>query len=262
MGFSRSFWFAQDTDEHLRGREPLLDSKSRISDRGPPPVLSPFDSMPKHYVYADNLSIIGLDPASVQQALDGGIDALESAGLETHERAFGGSAMDMLGVEVNPEFQCTRLTDTRYWRLERGIDAALRRRRLRGRAVEAILGHCTFAGLLARQSLSIFHASYKFLRLNYEEAAVVWQSLRKELQTFWDILPMIESDWVLPWNTYVTVTDASNTCVGECTRSGHVENSCDTDGFRSAVVSDSAPSLPGLTHWLRRTSLSRMQAGV
>ena len=125
--------------------------------------------------------------------------------------------MDMLGVELNPAYRCTRLTDTRYWRLERGIDAALRRRRLSGRAVEAILGHCTFAGLLNRASLSIFHASYKFIRLHYDVPTALWESVRGELQAFRDILPMIEADWTLPWNPHVTVTDASNSGFGECT---------------------------------------------
>ena len=83
--------------------------------------------------------------------------------------------------------------------------------------MEAILGHCTFAGLLARQSLSIFHTSYKFIRLNYEEAAPLWRSVREELQTFRDILPMIQADWDLPWNRHVTVTDASDAGFGECT---------------------------------------------
>ena len=153
----------------------------------------------------------------MERALKGGIDALEGAGLSTHERALGSSNMDMLGVELNPAYRCTRLTDTRYWRLERGIDAALRRRRLSGRAVEAILGHCTFAGLLNRASLSIFHASYKFIRLHYDVPTALWESVRGELQAFRDILPMIEADWTLPWNPHVTVTDASNSGFGECT---------------------------------------------
>ena len=111
MGFAWSLWFAQDTNEHVAGREPLLAPSSRISDRGPPPVFSPHDTAPKHYVYVDNLGVMGLDPALVNRALDGGISALESAGLETHERAFGEAPMDILGIEVNAVHRCTRLTD-------------------------------------------------------------------------------------------------------------------------------------------------------
>ena len=48
MGFAWSLWFAQNTNEHLSQREPLLSAAMRISDRGPPPVLRPSDSSPKH----------------------------------------------------------------------------------------------------------------------------------------------------------------------------------------------------------------------
>ena len=90
----------------------------------------------------------------------------------------------------------------------------------------------------------------------------MWQSVREELQTFWHILPMIESDWVLPWNTYVIVTDASNTGFGECTGVWARRDVVRHGRVQERSRSESAPSLPGLTHWLSWTILSRMQAGV
>ena len=130
MGFAWSVWFAQDINEHIASREPLLAPSRRMSDRGPAPVLTAADPLPLNYVYVDNLGIVGLDPAVVKRALDGGIDAFEEAGLATHERSFGSETMDILGVELNPSFRSTRLTDSRYWRLEFGLGAALRRKRL------------------------------------------------------------------------------------------------------------------------------------
>lgn len=171
----------------------------------------------RHYVYVDNVGVLGVVRPEVAAALDGACRELDSAGLSTHEREESAREMEMLGVELDGTRQRSRLTSSRYWKLDSGLSALLRRRKVSGRMLEAIVGQCTFAALLVRQSLSVFHSCYKCVRSMHDVGATLWPSVRAEVQAFRDLLPLLESDWSLPWCPYVTATDSSGFGYGECT---------------------------------------------
>jgi len=216
MGFTWSLFLAQRVNTHLVGEIPSLKGSRPLVDRGPPLVLVPGDERVSHYVYVDNIGVVGVVHSTVAAALDECVLQLDSRGLTTHDTELHSNFGDVLGVELNSELKCTRLTAKRYWRLERGLGAALARRCLSGKDVEILVGHCTFAGLIFRQSLSIFHACYAYVQSAGEKKCVIWPSVRQELQSFKDILPLLESDWELPWNERVTATDSSGYGYGEC----------------------------------------------
>ena len=78
-------------------------------------------------------------------------------------------AVELLGIELNCQLGCTRLTSKRFWRLERGLEAAVQRQRMSGEVLSIIVGHCTFAGLVCRQSLSVFKSVYGFIEKHRHE---------------------------------------------------------------------------------------------
>ena len=81
----------------------LLDAP--LSDHGPPLVLGGKVTKPSHYVYVDNLGILGVVRMEVARALDAACEGLNAIWLTTHERELSSASMTMLGVELNAERQ-------------------------------------------------------------------------------------------------------------------------------------------------------------
>eukprot|EP00959_Pyramimonas_sp_CCMP1952_P462400 9483177-Pyramimonas_sp.AAC.1 len=87
----------------------------------------------------------------------------EPVGLALHKSESHGGAGEALGTELDGTRLRSGITSSRFWKLERGLTGLLARGRCSGQALEKVIGHCTFCGLAARESLSIFHAVYKFI---------------------------------------------------------------------------------------------------
>ncbi|CAK0860615.1 unnamed protein product [Prorocentrum cordatum] len=114
-----------------------------------------------------------------------------------------------LGTEIDGSQLRTRVTSDRFWRCRQAVRGLLARRRVKGWAVEAVLGHLTFCGLCSRGTLSAFNSVHGFVRAHYDEAAVLWAEARRELAAFSSLMYFLESDWWLPWNPMVQQSDAS-----------------------------------------------------
>lgn len=215
MGFSWSLYFAQRAGEHQVSQVPRLRTSAWMRDRGPPAVLGGQATL-HHYLYVDNLGILGLEKQEVSGALDAAREHLEGKGLLTHEASLSCDDVEVLGVTLDAGRRRTALTDKRYWRLEKGLEWLLQRRRTSGRVLEAFVGHMTFAGLVARGSLSCFHAIYRFIQKEYFSNVELWPSVRAELRAFKGLLPLLGSDWVMGWSETVTASDAGPTGWGVC----------------------------------------------
>ena len=215
MGFSWSLFLAQKINEYRVSQSEKLKGTTAVCDRGGPMLLGP-GRPPSHYVYVDNLGVMGVVEADVANALEGACNSLKSSGLDTHEEILCKEKMDSLGVELDAARQRTRLTDKRYWRLEGALEWTLRQSRLSGQLVEQLVGHCTFAGLICRYSLSCFSATYKFIHRHYHQRVPLWDSVRKELTAFKGLLPLLVSDWGLQWRREVLCSDASEEGYGGC----------------------------------------------
>ena len=117
-----------------------------------------------HYVYADNLGVLGQDADTVRRALDEKVAAFNKLRLGIHEVELFESKGQALGVVVDCERLCTSITGRRRCRLERALAYALQRGKLSGRDLECLLGHCTYAGLVRREVLSVISACYAFVQ--------------------------------------------------------------------------------------------------
>ena len=71
------------------------------SDRGPTCVLTLSDDAPAHYLYVDNVGVVGHRKELVEKALGGGCACLEAAGLATHEVEVTAGSTEVLGGELS-----------------------------------------------------------------------------------------------------------------------------------------------------------------
>ena len=219
MGWSWSGHFAEAAGlEQLRS-VPRLSSSALVTDRAGPIVLSGKAEDLWHYLYLDNLGVIGHDRDVVEEALAESVSTFESRGLLMHDVEVSSGTLQTLGCELDGISKTTRLTRTRFWRVRRGVRYALALRGgLTGVELEVLIGHCTFCGLLARESLSIWHAAYKFIEKNYHRRAELWHSVREELRAFVRLCPLLQSEWRRDWSGLVNCTDASEFGWGVTTR--------------------------------------------
>ncbi|CAK0851827.1 unnamed protein product, partial [Prorocentrum cordatum] len=210
MGFTWSLWAAQRINECQTSSICSQLRESPLTDRGRPPVFGP--SVPKdrvsHYVYVDNLGVASTDEPIVTDAIAQLVEGFDQRGLLLHGSSVG-AEVEALGAEVSGALWRTRVTQKRFWLIRQALNGLLRRRRLAGWAVEVLGGHCAFAGLLSRGTLSVFLTVYAFMRKSCAEPSVLWLEARQELETFRGLLIFLESDWTLQWNDLVVATDSS-----------------------------------------------------
>ena len=208
MGFAWSLWVAQSVGEAVLGRVPELRDVPRLSDRGLPLMLGPSTSA-AYLLYVDNFAVVGSDMRQVRALRDAGVRALNEVGLEVHEVEDHEDGGELLGCWLDTQKCETTVTEKRKWRVDGALRWLLRHRRVSGKQLEKILGHATFISMIDRTGLTVFSATYAFIRKHNDRAAVWWPSVRLELQSFLGLLPLLRSPWALDWSEIITATDAS-----------------------------------------------------
>ena len=219
MGFSWSLFLAQLINEDVVVTTPLMGGTQKLVDRGEPCVLTGEGEgwRRSFYVYVDNLGILGLSEKAVRSSLSRCVTNFEQRGLEMHDIEVSNKSVDALGVELRLEERRTRLADKRYWRLAIGLDYLLKLRSVSGDMVECILGHCTAAGMVCRETICVFHAAYKFARVCRGTFVRLWPTVREELEAFLGLMPLLEADWTRSWDPVVSAYDSSSYAYGVTT---------------------------------------------
>ncbi|CAK0819305.1 unnamed protein product, partial [Prorocentrum cordatum] len=210
-GFSWSLYFAQRANEEVSRRSSALLRGPGLSDHGPPLVFAPGRASQevRHYVHVDNLGVFSLFSELVSGVMNQLTGEFTKLSLLLHKDELVPDKAVALGTEIDGGQLRTRVTSDRFWRCRQAVRGLLARRRVKGWAVEAVLGHLTFCGLCSRGTLSAFNSVYGFVRAHYDEAAVLWTEARQELTAFSSLMYFLESDWWLPWNPLAQQSDAS-----------------------------------------------------
>ncbi|CAK0903313.1 unnamed protein product, partial [Prorocentrum cordatum] len=212
MGFTWSLWFAQRINElqTLRGASTPLGAP--LHDRGPPlTVLQPETAagQAQHYVHVDNLGILHTRRYEAGEAISSLQRHFAELGLVLHESAVTDETCKTLGVELLGGGLRSRVASDRWRLIRRAIEALLRRPKCSGWALEAAVGHCTFAGLASRGCLSVWHTAYAFMHKYRDGAGYLWDECLQELRAFKELMLFLESDRTRPWNPMVFETDSS-----------------------------------------------------
>lgn len=85
-----------------------------------------------------------------------------------------------------------------------------------GRDLEKLLGHLSFLCLIRHESLCVFERTYTFVQRHYLQEASLWPSVRRELERWGGIAPLLQANLTLPWSMSVHFVDASPWGMGAC----------------------------------------------
>ena len=168
------------------------------------------------YVYVDNLGVVGTPASLVRESVAELASHFDAAGLHTHEHALATDECAALGVLMDFKRMRTCIAPRRLAKVTGALRWALQRRSLSGRSWEILLGHITFCFLCRRVAMPIFNTIYRFIQACYWEPQPLWSSARAEMSAALGILPLVCSDWALPWQGEVLATDASESGYGVC----------------------------------------------
>ena len=220
QGFAWALFLAQRANERVAASvSPLRDARL-MKDRGDSIVLRVSSKKVVneiwYYVYVDNLGVLGAEKGEVDAIRNELKSVFGRLNLTLHAEGLHGGAVDALGVTVDGGAALTTINVDRMWKIRQGIRGILQRGRCSGVVLEVILGHCTFAALVNRLTLSIFDDCYKFMKANYFTTTKLWPSVIEELAAFGDGIFLLEQSWTRQWNQLVGCGDASLTGYGIC----------------------------------------------
>jgi len=216
MGWTHALWFCQIAHERAAlVAHPEVTSETKVSDRRVAPRLE--NRGIAHTEYVDNFGVFSLDKGKAKEVLEAVDDELQRRGWPLHpqELTEGG---EILGWSFDHDAPTMRVAPARAWKLRLGIEALLARGAASGDEIRAVIGSCTFAGLVRRESLSIFSSVYVYMNRLGERRGRLWPAVRRELRWFCALVPLLCRQLDAPWSEEVYVTDASlwgrGVCIG------------------------------------------------
>ena len=210
MGFSWSLYFCQEAGVNLMSGLPCLGGSRLMSDRSGATVVSGSSrTVSHHYVYVDNLGAMSGSRPAVEDFVAQAKAEFGSRGLVIHEAEIFDGVAEVLGVVVDGKDHITRISPKRLARVRAALSHLLGLKRVPGKVLEIILGHCTFCALACRPLLSVFHSTYAFVRRHACDSDVLWPAVRSEVQAFRALTLLAIGDWSLAWSPYVSASDAS-----------------------------------------------------
>ena len=206
MGWSHALWFCQMIHQRIVqsiGAGP----HNRLEDKTAAP-----SGHCLHLEYVDNFVVLGTSSGDVTALSESGVSALRDAGFVVHEEETSHDSIKILGWE----FKHTRMKpkSSRVWRVRLAMQQLLKTGVASGRQLEKVLGHANFIALGRREALSIFGETYTFIQRHYHVPHRLWRSVRRELQVWVGVSPLIWRDLALPWSSEVLAVDASTWGLG------------------------------------------------
>lgn len=135
--------------------------------------------------------------------------------LEEEEAQLKG---EFIGLFFNGEKGYVSVKPSRLLKLRAGVQDLLNRQFCTGHTVQLVLGHCTWAMMARRESLSLLHHSYSFCHQHFNQPTRIWPSVRQELHWIISILPLLRCKINNGWSCDVTASDSSPWGLGVCER--------------------------------------------
>lgn len=209
MGWTHALWWCQTIHQRIvssigANHTNLLEDKSSVPSG---------DCM--HLEYVDNFVVLGTSQGKVESLAAAGVQKLRESGLVVHEVEHSSGSIKVLGWEF--EDTVMKPKPARVWRIVIAMQRLLQTGVASGRQLEKVIGHAAFIGLGRREVLSVFGDTYSFIHRKYHVASRIWRSVRRELEIFCGLCPLLWRDLALPWDTEVTAIDASTWGLGATT---------------------------------------------
>ena len=206
MGWSHALWWCQNIHQRIV-MEAGAFRETCLEDRSVAPA-----GTCMHLEYVDNFVVLGSCEQKVNALSAAGVTALREKGLVVHEEERAEGCIKVLGWQ----FDKTELRPLqhRVWRIRLAMERIVQTGVVTGRQLEKVIGHACFVSLGRRESLSIFGETYTFIQRFYYQPHRLWKSVRRELQIFIGVCPLIWRDLSIPWSGEVMSIDASNWGLG------------------------------------------------
>lgn len=207
MGWSWAMFLSQRIHQHLCLEATGLDESRLLVEGNPPPCLEGGEVV--LLPYADNLNVAGVNPARVQEIKDVIVQKLRKTGFRVHEELDATSAAQSLGFYIDGVGGVVQPIPARLQMVIKAFSWLSRRPRVKGRAVEKLIGHAVHFCMLRRDLLSIFRSLYDFIQHSYEHRCRLWASAAKEARWASHLLKLCSVNLRRTWSNDVTSSDAS-----------------------------------------------------
>jgi len=209
MGWSHSVNVAQAVHEHTLYSGGALDrSASLLSPASL--VLSP--SAPCHGAYIDDLFILGHNEETVNGQLDSCIQAYKHRGFLVKDskvvRATANGVV-VLGLFIDGHRHTVSLDVESKLQLILSTLKLLSQPTVSGVELASIVGRFTWAMLVRRPSMQVFHRVYRFIHTRKDKQSQMWPSVIRELLMACGLLPLLSASLIAPVSNRVIATDAS-----------------------------------------------------
>ena len=171
-----------------------------------------------YLVYVDDISLFGQKKGMLDDLMFDLISHYEECGfpVKASKTVFGSRELRVLGVWVDLLHNIIRPVDSSLAFLYRQLPLLVKSKGpVRLRVIQSMMGKILWPALLFRPLLSIFQTTYVFINKlekmkGVTDKMTLWPSVRRELQCFGDLLPLVQTSLV-PASTYVVATDATGT---------------------------------------------------
>jgi len=217
MGWSHSVFMTQVAHEHLLNTFTNLLPSDRITRNSDLRV----DRM-RHAVYVDDLVIVGLVRDDINAAQRLYIAAAALRGLPVKDSKVVAATCDgleALGFELHGTLLTAGVSVPKLHALCLETRAVLSAGYATGRRIAQLVGKWTWAMLACRPALSVFNASYRFIRTADRRLFSLWRGVKVELTTAIGLAPLLHTHLASPFFDRIAAVDASLDGEGVCATS-------------------------------------------
>ncbi|CAK0853843.1 unnamed protein product [Prorocentrum cordatum] len=160
-------------------------------------------------VHVDGVAAIGCDPASVSATIEQVHQRLEASHLKC--KGVHSDPWDQKFTGLNFDFETGRISVSRgrVWRLRLALLEVAERGYCSGDDMLSLLGHYTWAAILRRCLLSVFHSAYRFARAAGPRRWRLWPEVATECRAAAALIAFAYLDTKLEVDPVVLATDAS-----------------------------------------------------
>ena len=150
------------------------------------------------------------------------VEFMETAGFlipkDAAGRTFASSLHKVIGFQIDQSKCKFMLAHKKLFILQHALKAQARCHKVDVEVLRCIVGLFNFGAQLRREFFSILHATYGFLDVHANELAVLWPSVRNELNIAADLLPLMYLDASAPPAQVLFASDAmgSKEVAGDC----------------------------------------------
>ena len=207
-------WFIQRAHVELVLRSGF-PSRNVAFGSWPFPDLSSPDSVAE-IPYCDNITIVGRDPARVEQARNQVLSTFEAAGFSMHEISGVDTTAEVLGADLGGDPPVASRYRRKLWLLRQSLAWLASGPVVTGQQIEVIIGHYVAACMYNGAGLAVMRALYSFVADRYLVPTRLWHSCRYEAWIMASVSMLLSSDLCAPWSPRVFATDASSEGFGVC----------------------------------------------